>query len=65
VHTILDGLIDTERVAGFMNGKADDDSRMSTEAIAETYVQLSQQHKSAWTQGVPTVIVEWSCADTG
>jgi hypothetical protein len=47
----LAGLIDTERVKGFAGGPPQPDSRLSPDAIAEAYVFLANQSKSAWTQG--------------
>jgi len=45
---IIDGVIDTPKTRGMLPDKPDDYFLQST-AIAETYYQLSQQVKSAWT----------------
>ncbi len=50
---LLAGLIDTDRVKGFAGGPTEADSRLSPDAIAEAYVFLANQPKSAWTQGTP------------
>lgn len=51
VHTILDGLIDTPKVAQMM-GAAKEGERLSPDAIAQAYVYLSQQDKSCWSQEI-------------
>ncbi|KAI5480955.1 short-chain dehydrogenase/reductase SDR family protein [Pseudohyphozyma bogoriensis] len=50
-HSIIDGLIDTSAVAKFA-GEGAEASRISPEAIANAYVYLAQQDKSAWTQEI-------------
>jgi NAD(P)-dependent dehydrogenase (short-subunit alcohol dehydrogenase family) len=52
-HVVIDGGIDGERVrsaAPQRVAQAGDDGLLNLEAIAETYWQLHQQHRSAWTQ---------------
>lgn len=52
-HVIVDGLIDGERAREvapeYVAGKGED-GLLRPEAIAETYLQLHQQPRSAWTQ---------------
>ena len=51
-HVIIDGGIDSERVrasAPQFAAAAGVDGLLSPDAIAETYWQLHQQHRSAWT----------------
>ncbi|WVF69787.1 hypothetical protein IAT40_004566 [Kwoniella sp. CBS 6097] len=48
-HVIIDGIIDTERVAGMM-GQDKNDSRLKPDDIAQSYLHLINQPKSAWTQ---------------
>jgi NAD(P)-dependent dehydrogenase (short-subunit alcohol dehydrogenase family) len=64
-HVIVDGLIDTERVAGMMGAAKDDDSvrrcsnplaralideqRLDPDSIASTFVHLAEQERSCWT----------------
>ncbi|KAJ3095914.1 hypothetical protein HDU97_006419 [Phlyctochytrium planicorne] len=47
-HVIIDGIINTDRVAGMM-GAAEKDTRLSPDAIAQAFVYLHEQPKSAWT----------------
>ncbi|WVR04641.1 hypothetical protein IAU60_001652 [Kwoniella sp. DSM 27419] len=48
-HVIIDGIIDTPRVAGMM-GEDKDDKRAKPDDIAQSYLALINQPKSAWTQ---------------
>jgi hypothetical protein len=51
-HVVIDGGIDGERLrtnAPQHAEKAGVDGLLDPEAIAETYWQLHQQHRSAWT----------------
>ncbi|OCF32592.1 short-chain dehydrogenase [Kwoniella heveanensis BCC8398] len=48
-HVIIDGVIDTERVAGMM-GEDKNDTRLKPDDIAQVYLSLINQPKSAWTQ---------------
>ncbi|WVQ98077.1 hypothetical protein IAU59_005199 [Kwoniella sp. CBS 9459] len=48
-HVIIDGIIDTERVAGMM-GEDKDDTRVKPDDLAQTYLNLINQPKSTWTQ---------------
>lgn len=47
-HVIIDGTIDTPRTRATMG--TDPDRRLYPEAIAESYYQVVQQDRSAWTQ---------------
>jgi NAD(P)-dependent dehydrogenase (short-subunit alcohol dehydrogenase family) len=47
-HVIVDGLIDTPRTRAFM--KPGEDTALAPDAIAETYLAISRQPRSAWTQ---------------
>jgi NADP-dependent 3-hydroxy acid dehydrogenase YdfG len=52
-HVIVDGAIDTEFIAGLVPDIAAlraEDAILSPEAIAENYVWLWKQPRSAWTQ---------------
>jgi NAD(P)-dependent dehydrogenase (short-subunit alcohol dehydrogenase family) len=54
-HIVIDGGIDGERlrtVAPQRAAEAGSDGLLDPDAIAETYWQLHQQHRSAWTQEV-------------
>lgn len=51
-HTIVDGIIDTERTRGFLSGDFKKNTRFETEDLAETYYHLATQRKSTWTQEV-------------
>lgn len=50
-HVIIDGIIDGGRSASWLAGKPAD-SGLAPDAIAETYVQLHRQPKSAWTHEI-------------
>jgi NAD(P)-dependent dehydrogenase (short-subunit alcohol dehydrogenase family) len=47
-HVIIDGIIDTARIQVMMG--TDPGRRLRADAIAETYIQLVAQERSAWTQ---------------
>ena len=49
-HTIIDGLIDTDRVASFAGEAKEADGRISPDEIGKAYVYLHEQARSAWTQ---------------
>jgi hypothetical protein len=52
VHVIVDGGIDGEQLranAPQFAAEAGVDGLLAPDAIAETYLQLHQQHRSAWT----------------
>jgi NAD(P)-dependent dehydrogenase (short-subunit alcohol dehydrogenase family) len=52
-HVVIDGGIDGERLRSAAPQRAEaagTDGLLSPDAIAETYWQLHQQHRSAWTQ---------------
>jgi NAD(P)-dependent dehydrogenase (short-subunit alcohol dehydrogenase family) len=49
-HVIVDGMIDTARVASIVGDDTGDDSRLNPDAIAETYWHLHSQHRSCWSQ---------------
>lgn len=52
-HVVIDGGIDGERLRGSAPQRvqqAGDDGLLQLDAIAESYWQLHQQHRSAWTQ---------------
>ena len=46
-HVVVDGIIDTARTRAGMG--ADPETSLDPEAIAETYLHLIRQHRSAWT----------------
>lgn len=48
-HIIIDGVIDSPRYRELLPDR-DPDTCLSADAIAETYWQLHQQDRSAWTQ---------------
>lgn len=48
-HVIIDGQILSERYAG-LAGERPADGLLAPAAIAESYLQLHNQHRSAWTQ---------------
>ena len=48
-HTIIDGQIVSERYAEVAKDKPDD-GLLAPDAIAENYLNLHRQHRSAWTQ---------------
>ncbi|EIW71255.1 hypothetical protein TREMEDRAFT_56366 [Tremella mesenterica DSM 1558] len=48
-HVILDGLIDTPRIQDWA-GEDKENTRLKPEDIAQQYVMLANQPKSAWTQ---------------
>jgi NAD(P)-dependent dehydrogenase (short-subunit alcohol dehydrogenase family) len=51
-HSIIDGPIDTDFIATSVpdiDGMRARDAVLSPDAIAETYVMLHNQHRSAWT----------------
>lgn len=48
-HTIVDGLIDTERVGKMAGGDFQEGSRLKPDDLAETYYHLAAQPKSTWT----------------
>jgi hypothetical protein len=51
-HSIIDGPIDTDFIATRVpdiDGMRARDAVLSPDAIAETYVMLHNQHRSAWT----------------
>ena len=50
VHTVLDGLIWGPQTTARFN--ADREKCLEPEAIAETYLQLVRQHRSAWTHEI-------------
>jgi NAD(P)-dependent dehydrogenase (short-subunit alcohol dehydrogenase family) len=47
-HVIVDGLIASDRTRGWI--KPGEDTALDPDAIAETYLAISRQHRSAWTQ---------------
>ncbi|WRT64755.1 uncharacterized protein IL334_001689 [Kwoniella shivajii] len=47
-HVVIDGIIDTTRVQGMM-GDDKDDRRLKPDDIAQTYLHLVNQPRSAWT----------------
>ncbi|KAJ6265000.1 hypothetical protein Dda_1155 [Drechslerella dactyloides] len=47
-HLVVDGLIDTKKTKGWMKD-APEDSKISPDAIAETYWALHQQPRTTWT----------------
>ncbi|GAA5945110.1 uncharacterized protein JCM15063_006522 [Sporobolomyces koalae] len=47
-HAIIDGLIDTERVKGFV-GEGEPGSRLNPDSIADSLLFLSKQPKDCWT----------------
>lgn len=46
---IVDGVIDTARTRQYMGTDFSEGSRMDPDAIAQTYVALSEQPATAWT----------------
>lgn len=50
-HIIIDGQIESDR-PGYRAGERGEDAVLSPDAIAETYLQLHRQHRSAWTQEI-------------
>lgn len=50
-HVVIDGIIDAGRTAAYLAGKGDD-AGLSPDAIAETYLHLVSQPRSAWTHEV-------------
>ena len=48
-HTIIDGQIESERYAELAKDRPDD-GLLVPDAIAESYLNLHRQHRSAWTQ---------------
>ncbi|UZJ55434.1 hypothetical protein CBS101457_004754 [Exobasidium rhododendri] len=48
-HFIIDGLIITERTTAMLGDKWDPHSRMEPDAIAQVYLDVSRQKRSAWT----------------
>jgi len=48
-HVIIDGIIRTERTEGMM-GPGEEGTRLIPEDIAQVYVDLIKQPRSAWTQ---------------
>ena len=48
-HTIIDGQIESERYAELAKDRPDD-GLLAPDAIAESYLNLHRQHRSAWTQ---------------
>lgn len=48
-HVVIDGQIDTPRVREMSGGDREAHTMLSPDAIAETYWQLHQQHRTAWT----------------
>lgn len=51
-HTIVDGIIDTDRTRGFLGGDFKENSRFDTQDLAETYYHIATQRKSTWTQEI-------------
>lgn len=52
-HVIIDGVIDGDRARGMMKdaeSRFGADGMLDPDRIAETYVMLHRQHRSAWTQ---------------
>ncbi len=47
-HVVVDGMILSERTKGW--AKPGPDSALDPDAIADTYVAITRQHRSAWTQ---------------
>lgn len=47
-HVIVDGMIRSERTRAWL--KPGDDTALEPDAIAEAYLAISRQHRSAWTQ---------------
>ena len=47
-HTIIDGLIDTDRVRSMVGETEDADGRISPDEIGKAYVYLHEQARSAW-----------------
>ncbi len=48
-HVILDGQVASERLAG-LAAERPEDALLSPDAIADSYLHLHRQHRSAWTQ---------------
>lgn len=46
-HVIVDGLIASERTRGWI--KPGEDTALDPDAIAESYLAIARQHRSAWT----------------
>lgn len=52
-HVIVDGVIDGDRARAFIpnaNERFGEDGMLQPDRIAETYLMLHRQHRSAWTQ---------------
>ncbi|KAM0756352.1 NAD(P)-binding protein [Meredithblackwellia eburnea MCA 4105] len=52
VHAIIDGFIDTPNLRKFMGEPKNEGDYIATSAIADTFVYLSEQDKSCWTQEI-------------
>lgn len=50
-HVVVDGQINTERVAGMM-GSVSEGERLEPSDIAQTYMDLVRQRPSAWSQEI-------------
>jgi len=50
-HVVIDGIIDGGRTASYVAGKGEA-AGLSTDAIAETYLHIANQHRSAWTHEI-------------
>ena len=50
-HIIIDGQIESDR-PGYRAAERGGDAVLNPDAIAETYLQLHRQHRSAWTQEI-------------
>lgn len=51
-HTIIDGIIDTERTRKNFGGYSGEHTRFDPADIAETYYHVATQKKSAWTHEI-------------
>ncbi len=50
-HVVIDGIIAAGRSAAYVQGKGED-AGLSADAIAETYLHIVNQHRSAWTHEI-------------
>lgn len=49
-HVIVDGAVDLDSTRASYGPPAQEDGRLSPDAVAATYLAIHEQHRSAWTQ---------------
>lgn len=48
-HVVVDGMIDLESTTRAMGAAAVPDSRIAPDALADAFIAVHEQHRSAWT----------------